>query len=71
MDDVEAATQQVARELRRLKLLHFRFMQLRHTNDQLLAGLRDLIARAGLIDQMRLVPRDDSSPPFLGEEPPS
>jgi hypothetical protein len=72
MDDIETATQLLAQVNRTLQLLNFRFLQLRHTNDQLLAGLLDLVARASLIDQTRPASRGDASPPpFLRKDPQS
>jgi hypothetical protein len=53
MDDFKTAAQLLAQVTRTLQLLNFRLMQLRHTNDQLLAGLQDLVARAILIDQTK------------------
>jgi hypothetical protein len=47
MDNFETASQWQADTARNLRLLHFKFMQLRHTNDQLVAALQDLIARVG------------------------
>jgi hypothetical protein len=71
-DDLETAPQRLAQVNRTLQLLNFRFMQLCHTNDQLLAGVKDLLARASLIDQARQVPHGDASPPpLLRKDPPS
>jgi hypothetical protein len=50
--DLETATQRLAQINRTLRLLNFRFMQLRHSNDQ-----------ASLIDQARQVSHGDVSPP--------
>jgi hypothetical protein len=61
--DLETATQRLAQINRTLRLLNFRFMQLRHSNDQLLAGLKELLAQASLIDQARQVSHGDVSPP--------
>jgi len=55
MDDFEIASQRLAQVTRTLRLLNFKFMQLRHTNDQLLAGLQDLLAQAS--------PAHDGDPP--------
>jgi hypothetical protein len=57
MDDFEIANERLAQTTRTLRLLNFRLIQLRHTNDQLLAGLQDLIAQA--------------SPPPDGDAPPT
>ena len=70
--DVETAIQQLAHANRTLRLLNFRFMQLRHTNDQLLAALQNLLAQASLIDEARHVSHGDASPPpLLRKDPPS
>jgi hypothetical protein len=45
MDDFETATQRLAEATRTLRLLNFRLVQLRYTNDQLLAALQDLLAQ--------------------------
>jgi hypothetical protein len=72
MDDIETATQLLAQVTRTLQLLNFRFLQLRHTNDQLLAGLQDLVTLASLIDQERPVLFGRASPPpLLRKDPPS
>jgi hypothetical protein len=62
MEDLETASQLLAQETRTLQLLNFRFMQLRLTNDQLMAALQDLLAQKSLIDQ--------ASPAADGDEPP-
>jgi hypothetical protein len=53
--DGQLADQRMAQVTRDLQLLAFKFIQLRHTNDQLLTRVRDLIARASLIDQVSQV----------------
>jgi hypothetical protein len=67
MNDFETASQLLAQETRTLQLLNFRFMQLRLTNDQLLAGLQDLLAQAGLIAGARPTPDADGP----SKDPPS
>jgi hypothetical protein len=67
MNDFETASQLLAQETRTLQLLNFRFMQLRLTNDQLLAGLQDLLAQAGLIAGARPTPDGDGP----SKDPPS
>jgi hypothetical protein len=49
MDESEAATQRLAQAARQLRLVSFRLLQLRHTNDQLLAMLQDLLEQLRLI----------------------
>jgi hypothetical protein len=58
-DDVafNAALQRVAQTTRTLRLLNFKLLQLRHTHDQLLAGLQELVA------QLSPAPDDTAHPP--------
>jgi hypothetical protein len=70
--DIETDIQQLAQVNRTMRLLNFRFMQLRHANDQLLASLQDLLVQANLIDQSRQALHGDASPPsLLRKDPPS
>jgi hypothetical protein len=48
MDEHPTAAQRLAQVLRTLWLVNFRLMQLRQTNDQLLAGLQDLVVQTSL-----------------------
>jgi len=65
MDDFETARQQLAQATRTLRLLNFRFVQLRHTHDQLLAGLLDLLT------QTKQAPEGDAPRPQIRKDPPS
>jgi hypothetical protein len=51
MDEFEGGLQRLAQTTRTVRLLNFKLPQLRHTNDQLLAGMQDLAARVRRIDQ--------------------
>jgi hypothetical protein len=44
MDEYDTAMQRLAQVARTLRLINFKLLQLRHTHDQLVAGLRDLAA---------------------------
>jgi hypothetical protein len=72
MDDFETARQLLAQETRTLRLLNFRFTHLRLTNDQLLAGLQELLVQASLIAEATPAPDGDAPPPgLLKKDPPS
>jgi hypothetical protein len=58
MDELDAAREHLAQTTRTLRLLNFKLMQLCHTNDQLLAGLQDLLDRTNS-------DRDGQAPPPL------
>jgi transposase len=53
MDEHDIATQRLAQVARTLRLINFKLMQLRQTNDQLLAGLQDLLGQTHLLAPSR------------------
>ncbi len=56
MDESETDTYRLAQAARTLRLVNFRSIQLRHTNDQVLGALQDLLAQARVIAQTRPTP---------------
>jgi hypothetical protein len=61
MDEYALATQRLAHAARTLRLVNFKLMQLRHTYDQLRAGVQDLLDQARRLAQARQMPDDHAS----------
>jgi len=65
MDEFETGLQRLAETTRLVRLLNFKLLQFRHTQDQLLAAQHDLAAQARRIAQARQA--QDGNAPHSGQ----